>query len=246
VISGVGIEHKTLCDIAAQCFQHLPPDDPAVKLESSQWTGGHVVEHEVLEDGHAHFGIGFQTAGLHDEDIFTACVLQLMMGGGESFSSGGPGKGMYSRLYTDVLNRYAEMESAMAVCSLYGDATLFGVYSSCYVENTKKMIDVMVENSQRMAGKCDEKELARAKSQLKSAIWMNLESRPIILEDIGRQVVIYDRVPTAAELCAKIDKVTHHDIVRVARKMLATKPAIAAFGDLSQFPDLSKVSKQFG
>jgi processing peptidase subunit alpha len=30
----------------------------------------------------------------------------MMMGGGGSFSAGGPGKGMYTRLYLNVLNRY--------------------------------------------------------------------------------------------------------------------------------------------
>jgi processing peptidase subunit alpha len=33
-------------------------------------------------------------------------VLTYLMGGGNSFSSGGPGKGMHSRLYTRVLNQY--------------------------------------------------------------------------------------------------------------------------------------------
>ena len=31
----------------------------------------------------------------------------MLMGGGGSFSAGGPGKGMFSRLYLNVLNRYA-------------------------------------------------------------------------------------------------------------------------------------------
>jgi len=40
-------------------------------------------------------------------DFVPSCVLNLMMGGGGSFSAGGPGKGMYTRLYRNVLNRYA-------------------------------------------------------------------------------------------------------------------------------------------
>ena len=32
-------------------------------------------------------------------------------------------------------------------------------------------------------------ELSRAKNQLKSSLLMNLESRPILFEDIGRQVL---------------------------------------------------------
>jgi len=40
------------------------------------------------------------------EDFVPFCVLQTLMGGGGSFSAGGPGKGMFSQLYTDVLNKF--------------------------------------------------------------------------------------------------------------------------------------------
>lgn len=33
-------------------------------------------------------------------------TLKILLGGGDSFSAGGPGKGMYSRLYREVLNRW--------------------------------------------------------------------------------------------------------------------------------------------
>ena len=42
----------------------------------------------------------------HDPDLYAICTLQMLMGGGGSFSAGGPGKGMHSRLYRSVLNRY--------------------------------------------------------------------------------------------------------------------------------------------
>lgn len=54
----------------------------------------------------AHFVIGFESCGYLDDDFVAFCVLQSLMGGGGSFSAGGPGKGMYTRLYVDVLNRY--------------------------------------------------------------------------------------------------------------------------------------------
>ena len=39
-------------------------------------------------------------------------------------------------------------------------------------------------------------ELSRARNQLKSSVLMNLESRPILFEDIGRQTLVYGvRVP---------------------------------------------------
>ena len=38
-------------------------------------------------------------------------MLQNLLGGGNSFSAGGPGKGMYSRLYREVLNRFHDVET---------------------------------------------------------------------------------------------------------------------------------------
>ena len=39
-------------------------------------------------------------------------LLQTLLGGGSSFSSGGPGKGMFSKLYMDILYKYSFVESA--------------------------------------------------------------------------------------------------------------------------------------
>jgi hypothetical protein len=54
----------------------------------------------------AHVVIGLEGFSHQDPDFIPVCVLNMMMGGGGSFSAGGPGKGMYTRLYTNVLNRY--------------------------------------------------------------------------------------------------------------------------------------------
>ena len=53
----------------------------------------------------AHCVIALESCSHLDPDYVAFCVLNMMMGGGGSFSAGGPGKGMYSRLYLNVLNR---------------------------------------------------------------------------------------------------------------------------------------------
>lgn len=55
----------------------------------------------------AHVVVALEGVSHQDPDFISACVLNMMMGGGGSFSAGGPGKGMYTRLYTNVLNRYS-------------------------------------------------------------------------------------------------------------------------------------------
>ncbi|KAB2618429.1 mitochondrial-processing peptidase subunit alpha-like [Pyrus ussuriensis x Pyrus communis] len=69
--------------------------------------------------------------GWHNErDAMTLNTLQALMGGGESFSAGGPGKGMHSRLYSRVLNRYSEFHSILAFSSIYNDTGIFGIQAS--------------------------------------------------------------------------------------------------------------------
>lgn len=55
-------------------------------------------------------------------------LLQTIVGGGGAFSTGGPGKGMYTRLYLDVLNKHDWVESAMAFNTQYTDSGIFGLY----------------------------------------------------------------------------------------------------------------------
>lgn len=54
----------------------------------------------------------------------------MMMGGGGSFSAGGPGKGMFTRLYLNVLNRCVPATpraTGLAEGALDHDATSWGV-----------------------------------------------------------------------------------------------------------------------
>lgn len=56
----------------------------------------------------------------------TMTVVLYMMGGGGSFSSGGPGKGMHSRLYLNVLARHHWIQNFSAVNQAFDDRCLAG------------------------------------------------------------------------------------------------------------------------
>ena len=64
-------------------------------------------------------------------------------GGGNSFSSGGPGKGMHSRLYTRVLNKYAWVHSCAAFNSTFNESGLVGIQAACEPDNVEAMLAVM-------------------------------------------------------------------------------------------------------
>lgn len=73
------------------------PHQPRVEAKSV-YTGGEArVDMNVPA---SHLAIAFETpGGWNGKDLVPLTVLQTILGGGGSFSTGGPGKGMYTRLY---------------------------------------------------------------------------------------------------------------------------------------------------
>ena len=246
VITGVGVEHQQLVDLVQATFTELGPDvlDASAKAPA-EYTGGEVRVHKKGDVGLVHIALAFETASWHSDDLLPMCVLQVMMGGGGSFSAGGPGKGMYSRLYHHILNKYEWVESANSFNSIFSDSGLFGIYATTQPSKAKQLVDALTKELLAMPGPIEAQELKRAKAQLQSVVFMGLESRALKLEDIGRQIMTYGKVQSAQELAAEVDKVTAEDVQRVAAKMLQTPLSVAAFGDLSFCPRYDLIQNKF-
>ncbi|KAK4690848.1 hypothetical protein P7C71_g6034, partial [Lecanoromycetidae sp. Uapishka_2] len=168
--------------------------------------------------------LAFEAVPIGSEDIYALATLQTLLGGGGSFSAGGPGKGMYSRLYTNVLNQHGWVESCVAFNHSYTDSGLFGISASCNPQRAWNMLEVMCRELQNLTlesgfSSLQTAEVNRAKNQLRSALLMNLESRMVELEDLGRQVQVHGRKVGVKEMCAKIDALTAKDLKRVARQV---------------------------
>lgn len=172
----------------------------------------------------SHIHIAFEAPPISSPDIYALATLQTLLGGGGSFSAGGPGKGMYSRLYTNVLNQHIWVESCMAFNLSYADSSLFGIAASCTPTRIVPMLDVMCRELYALTqdygrGALESGEVERAKNQLRSSLLMNLESRMVELEDLGRQVQVHGRKIGVQEMCRAIDALTIGDLRRVARKV---------------------------
>nr|CAD7398379.1 unnamed protein product [Timema cristinae] len=254
VVAGVGVDHDTFVESVSKYFLDQKPiweqdsglviPTPGLAIDKSlaQYTGG-VVQDECEVPVYAgpsglpelaHLVVGLEGFPHQDPDFVPVCVLNMMMGGGGSFSAGGPGKGMYTRLYTNVLNRYHWMYSATAYNHAYMDTGLFCIHASCPPTHVSEMVDVVVKELVAMAGMIGEEELNRAKTQLQSMLLMNLEARPVVFEDIGRQVLATGHRKRPSYFIDAISKVKKDDIVRVAKKMLRSPPSVAARGGINK------------
>lgn len=187
-------------------FLSLPPQPPPLNPNLPTFT---------------HIHLAFEGLPISSDDIYALATLQTLLGGGGSFSAGGPGKGMYSRLYTNVLNQHGWVESCVAFNHSYADSGLFGIAASCYPGRTGKMLDVMCRELRALTlesgfSALGELEVSRAKNQLRSSLLMNLESRMVELEDLGRQVQTHGRKIPVSEMTRRIAELTVKDLRRVA------------------------------
>jgi processing peptidase subunit alpha len=212
---------------SVQSYGDLPPSSLDI-LQPSHYTGGFLslpplpppINPALPALTHIH--LAFEALPISSDDIYALATLQTLLGGGGSFSAGGPGKGMYSRLYTNVLNQHGWVESCVAFNHSYTDSGLFGISSSCSPRKVINMLDVMCRELQALTldtgfSSLQTAEVNRAKNQLRSSLLMNLESRMVELEDLGRQVQVHGRKVGVREMCKKIEELTVQDLRRVAR-----------------------------
>lgn len=266
VLAGVGVEHDKLVELAQKYFVDQPASwvsDPGlaskepITIERSEalYTGGmQAIEADLSNvslgptplPNLAHFQLGFEVCSHLDLDEFViVCVMNMLMGGGGSFSAGGPGKGMFTRLFTNVLNRYHWVHSSTAHNSSYEDSGLFYIQSSSDPSQLKNLVDIVIHEFRNIAhGPMYKDELARAKKQLISMLWLNLEIRPIVFEDIARQVLSTGFRRQPKQLIEKIEGVSEEDIKRVAAKMLTKAPTVACLGDLRNLPSYDYIKSK--
>ncbi|KAK5098356.1 Mitochondrial-processing peptidase subunit alpha [Lithohypha guttulata] len=208
---------------------------PAPELDlnrPSHYTGGYLalpplpIPQNNLSRALSHIHIAFEALPISSPDIYALATLQTLLGGGGSFSAGGPGKGMYSRLYTNVLNQHGWVESCVAFNHSYTDSGLFGIAAACEPGKVGIMVDVICRELQHLSlesgyTSLQAGEVNRAKNQLRFSLLNNLESRPVELEDLGRQVQVHGRKVGVKEMCANIDAVTIPDLRRVAKQVFS-------------------------
>ncbi|SCU93906.1 LAFA_0F18844g1_1 [Lachancea sp. 'fantastica'] len=266
VAAFVGVPHEQALAYAQKHFDSMetPAGHSPREVKAATYTGGELCIPPGPVFGNlpelCHIQIGFEGLPIGHPDIYALATLQTLLGGGGSFSAGGPGKGMYSRLYTHVLNQHFFVENCVAFNHSYSDSGVFGISASCVPQAAPYMPEIL---AQQMANtfstgklRLTEEEVSRAKNQLKSSLLMNLESKLVELEDLGRQVQLHDRKIPIHEMMSSIEKLTVEDIRRTAENVFSGKvqnkgqgtgkATIVMQGDRESFGDVETVLRFYG
>jgi len=227
------------------------------KSATSTYTGGHRFIPDTNEQLN-HLYVAFEGLGIDDDDVYALAVMQVLLGGGGSFSAGGPGKGMYSRLYTHILNHYSQIDHCASFHHIYTDSSLFGLFASFVPAASgisggttpgQILPHLIHQLSLLLYSPVPLKELDRAKNQLTSSLMMALESRAVEVEDLGRQILVHNRKIPLTEMTDKISQVTPDDIKRVAARVFSpesgSKPTVVCMGH-EDVQDWGKVFSNYG
>jgi processing peptidase subunit alpha len=237
VIAGVGVDHQQLMDLSQE-FASIPVSEPFLNEKPAYRGGVYIVDTAKEEKDPnpdnmqlTHLQIAYEAMGITDPDIYSLATLGQLLGGGGSFSAGGPGKGMYTRLYTQVLNRNGWIENCNVINHSYSDVGLFGITCSVPTDEATHhhVPHVVCDQIVHCTQQCTQVELDRAKNQLKSSLLMSLESQLVQLEDMGRQVLHNNKRLDVVEVCKRIDMVTCADLIRVARRVFLAEDKQSRF-----------------
>jgi processing peptidase subunit alpha len=93
---------------------------------------------------------------------------------------------MYTRLYTNVLNRYHAVDYCAGFHHVYADSGIFGIAAAVYPQFAGSIANAISQQLYQLTGPVrggiTEIEFKRAKNMLKSTLVMALESRMTAVE----------------------------------------------------------------
>jgi predicted Zn-dependent peptidase len=146
------------------------------------------------------------------------------------------GRGMSSRLFTNVRERQGLAYTVYAEINNYVDTGIFHVYAGVNLDKISQAVtSIMHELEKIRLEPASVSELAKAKQQLRAGLEMSLESNGSVADRIGTQLLLLDEVKSIDGTIAEIEAVTLEDVQRVAREMLA--PERLRFAIIAPEPD---------
>ena len=238
VVSGVGVEHAAMVEYVEANLGELSKGSPAA-MAPAKYVGGDC--RVPADPGQVHVAIGLQGVDCSDKEVVAAAVLQSLLGGGDQFSAGGPGKGLTSRIFRNVLSNPVVL-TANSFNVSYQDTGLFGIQATCNAHDAPRAVQLISAELAALRSGISAEELERAKNMTASSLFLNLETMGIVSEDLGRQTMYYGKRKDGQTVAAEIAAVTTDQLATLANKMLDSPISVAAYGDVAFVPSHAEIA----
>lgn len=142
------------------------------------------------------------------------------------------GMGMSSRLFLNVRERKGLAYTIYSSTSSYIDSGKFEIYAGVNKAKVSLALRAICHELHKIRTELvPEKELDKAKEQLKGRLIMSLENNSAVADRLGSQLILMDKAWSLEETLAKIDNVTAQTIKKATAKyLLPTKLRLAMIG----------------
>lgn len=203
VVSAVGnFDHDHLVKIIEAKFGALASGERQ-SAKKAIYRGGRKEEKRDLEQ--THVTAAWPGCSYHDDDYYALQIYSTILGGG-----------MSSRLFQEVREVRGLAYSVYSFCSSHEDTGLFGFYAGTGPESLDKLMPVIKAEMENLAKGPEAFEFEVAAAQMKAGLMMALESTTSRMEQLGRQLLIFDRVIPVQEMLTNVASVQTRDIKRLA------------------------------
>ena len=242
VASGVKNHREYVELVKERLGELLAVPEHLYQREKSEYIGG---EYRTwTESPQTNISLAFESVPWSSPDVPAFYVMNTLIGSATAFSSGGPGKGMYCRAITNMMQKNDFVDSASCINSHFTDSGLFGMTIEGPGSHSQELMSVLLEEMNRLKEPIPDQELARAKNILKMNVLMSMERQTERLEEIARNFMTFGNL-TFNQYCDRIDAVTSDQINAAATKVLGGKPTMLVTGGaINLVPTVTDVQRQ--
>lgn len=226
-----GIDHDEIIRLAEASFGTLPMRAAPENFGKAKFVGGEFRKEKSLEQ--AHVALAFESPSYRDDDIYTAQIYSVALGGG-----------MSSRLFQEIREKRGLCYTIFAQAGAFSDTGMITIYAGTSEAQVPDLMSLTFDELRRAAEDMSSNELERARAQMKAGMLMGLESASNRAERLARQVQVWGYVPDLEETVAKIENVTL-DRLRSFSEHIASKApaALALYGPIQHAPTLNEIQQ---
>jgi predicted Zn-dependent peptidase len=158
-----------------------------------------------------HVCVGATGVSRSDERRFAVSILDAVLGGSAS-----------SRLFQEIREKRGMAYSVYSFLSQYTDTGQIGVYVGTREDNLLGALEIAVEQIADLAGgNLPDRELNRAKENLKGRVVLSMESTSTRMNRLGKSLVTDSEILTVDSVIAHLDAVEREDVCALAAELLA-------------------------
>lgn len=130
------------------------------------------------------------------------------------------GQGLNSRLNLSLREKKGLAYTVESGFNSYRDSGIFSIYFGTDNHNLEKSISVINSELTRLReSKLGTLQLHSAKKQIKGYLARGYENHEGLMLSLGKNLLVFNKIDTLGEICARIDKITPSEVLEIANEI---------------------------